>query len=333
MRQRLPKIIVRGMGANAAGLLYGPLEHHLDHIAPFCSLAKIPLVITEEAIAKLARLYYPDLEVLEWGPLEAPFRVVQNFEILFYTIPKPLYDDLFFIAEKTLNKKLETVWIPHGNSDKGNHGPFFEALQDEKSLVVYGPQMRDLLRFKEIFRTCTEVGNFRLKYYLRHRPYYLSVVDPWVLPDEKIILYAPSWGDASTSFFEETEQLIAEIPRGYSLWIKPHPNLELNIQTEYFALKYQDHPQVRFIRRFPLVYPLLDKAAIYLGDTSSIGYDFLAFNRPMFFFNPEGRSLFLHRCGHTLNPHAKFFETVLRDPVQSHLSQIRDETYTYTFGV
>src|SRR5438105_1920604 len=41
-----------------------------------------------------------------------------------------------------------------------------------------------------------------------------------------------------------------------------------------------------FITDFPLIYPLLAKTDIYLGDVSSIGYDFLFFQKPMFFFNP-----------------------------------------------
>ncbi len=325
------------MLSKSAGLLYGPLEHHLDHIAPFCSLARIPLVITDEEIAEQARLYYPNLNILEWNCLEAPFKIVERFESLYCTIARPFYDELFFIAEKTLNKKLQTFWLPHGNSDKGHHVPLLEALKDENTLLVYGPKMIDFLKLKGISKPYIETGNFRLEYYRRHRSFYQKMIDPWCPPGAKIILYAPSWedGETSTSFFKETKLLISHIPSGFCLWIKPHPNLEKDIRTEQLALQYSQHPQVKFLRHFAPIYPILEKTDIYLGDMSSIGYDFLAFNRPMFFFNPNKRplndpGLFLHRCGHTLESSSQFFKTLDQD--QSHLTEIRQETYTYVFG-
>src|ERR1700689_2362026 len=79
LRQSLAKLIMRMMRSNSVGLLYGPLHHHLDHLAPFCSLKGIPLVITEETIAKQAQLYYPDLKILQWNSLEAPFKITETF--------------------------------------------------------------------------------------------------------------------------------------------------------------------------------------------------------------------------------------------------------------
>ena len=53
---------------------------------------------------------------------------------------------------------------------------------------------------------------------------------------------------------------------------------------------------------FPYIYPLLEFCDIYLGDCSSVGYDFLHLNRPMYFLNPHNRdsnhnSCFLHQYG------------------------------------
>ena len=33
---------------HCAGLIYGPDLHHLDHLAPICSLMNIPLIVTEK---------------------------------------------------------------------------------------------------------------------------------------------------------------------------------------------------------------------------------------------------------------------------------------------
>ena len=97
-----------------------------------------------------------------------------------------------------------------------------------------------------------------------------------------------------------------------------------------------------FLKDFPLVYPLLAHTDIYLGDMSSIGYDFLPFNKPMFFLNKQkrdpktDRGLYLFRCGVDIKPDAypliyKFIETRLEDD-QENFSAIRKEVYDYTFG-
>jgi hypothetical protein len=319
---------------NCAGFLYGPLHHHLDHLAPFCSLQKIPLIVTDEGIAEQITSYYPDLQLLHWNCIEAPFKTVQTFDTLVYTIPRPFYEELFFIAESTHHKKLKTIWLPHGNSDKGHHSLFMEGLKDETTLLVYGQKMVDFLHLKRISKPSIPVGNYRFEYYLRHRSFYNALIDPWIVSETKTLFYAPTWqdGENSTSFFEMTQALITQLPNGYTLWIKPHPNHENDIRTEQLILLY---PHIRFIRNFTPIYPLLDKADIYLGDFSSIGYDFLTFNRPMFFFNQnhhssDDPSRTLHKCGDTLDPN-NIYQALLNDPDQSHLTQVRQELYNYTY--
>ncbi len=322
-----------------AGLIYGPLEHHLDHLAPFCSLMQIPLVLTDEELVRQARLYYPDLELLQWDCLEAPFEIVRSFDTIFYSTPRILFDEIFFIAEATLRKKIRTIWLPHGNSDKGHASYFMEGLKDEKTLLVYGQKMIDFLRHKiEKPMSCIKMGNFRHEYYLRHQGFYKATMEKLSLPyKKKTVLYAPTWqdGENSSSFFDAAPRLIEELPSDVFLLIKPHPNLEKDIRTEQLKLQNENHPNIRFLSGFTPIYPILEKADLYLGDMSSIGYDFLRFNRPMFFFNPTHREsadpgLYLHRCGRTLHPDHRLFEILIHD--QSHLTAVRQETYAYTFG-
>jgi hypothetical protein len=319
-----------------AGFIYGPLEHHLDHLAPFCSLMQIPLVLTDEDLLQKARLYYPDLELLYWDCLEAPFAVVRSFDTIFYSTPRCMFDEVFFIAEATLRKKVKTIWLPHGNSDKGHLSGFMEGLKNEETLLVYGPKMIDFLKAKNVFKPCITLGNFRLEYYRRHQNFYDALIQKLALPAKKTILYAPTWqdGENSSSFFEASDQLIQQLPSDVLLLIKLHPNLEKDIHAIQFMLQNETRPNVRFLTGFTPIYPILEKADLYLGDMSSVGYDFLTFNRPMFFFNPTQRKasdpgLFLHRCG---EPAAldQIFNILSHD--QSHLTPVREETYAYTFG-
>jgi CDP-glycerol glycerophosphotransferase (TagB/SpsB family) len=324
------------MPHRAAGFIYGPLEHHLDHLAPFCSLMQIPLVLTDEELLQKARLYYPDLKLLQWDCLEAPFEIVRSFDTIFYSTPRCMFDEVFFIAETTLRKKIRTIWLPHGNSDKGHASALMEGLKDEENLLVYGPKMVDFLKAKNVSRPSILLGNFRLEYYRRHQQFYDSLVEKLALPSKKTILYAPTWqdGENSTSFFQVADPLIQQLPSDALLLVKLHPNLEKDIRVIQFMLQNETHPNIRFLSGFTPVYPILEKADLYLGDMSSIGYDFLTFNRPMFFFNPTERDpsdqgRYLHQCGETLQPD-QIFNTLSHD--QSHLTPVRLETYAYTFG-
>ena len=321
---------------STAGFIYGPLEHHLDHLAPFCSLMQIPLVLTDEDLDQKARLYYPDLELLYWDCLEAPFEVVRSFDTVFYSTPRCMFDEVFFIAEATLGKKMRTIWLPHGNSDKGHASPLMEGLKNEDTVLVYGPKMIDFLKNKNVFLPTISIGNFRLEYYCRHKKFYDLLIHELSLPSMKTILYAPTWqdGENSTSFFQAAEDLIKQLPSDVLLLIKLHPNLEKDSSVLQFVLQNETHPNIRFLPGFTPVYPILERADIYLGDMSSVGYDFLNFNRPMFFFNPTARDpsepgLYLHRCGQTLQPD-QIFNHLNSD--QSHLTRVREETYAYTFG-
>ncbi len=61
-----------------------------------------PLIVTEEEIFQLCRLYYPDLCVEQWNVIEAPFEVTKQFDVIVTTLPRAAFDDIFFIAEATL---------------------------------------------------------------------------------------------------------------------------------------------------------------------------------------------------------------------------------------
>ncbi len=245
----------------AAGLIYGPLYHHLDHLTVLCHVLQIPLVVTEEETLAYVQKYYPHLEVCYWDYLRAPENIVSNFEVIFYSIPRPLFDQTFFFAEKMLGKKVFTIWCPHGNSDKGHQSLMMEALDREKIALVYGPKMIDFLKQKNVFnhlRAHVVLGNYRYTYYRRNKPFYDQIVQREIPFKKTPILYAPTWQDAekSSSFFDACPLLIENLPKKYSLLIKVHPNLDI----EKLALKYEDHPDLFFIRHFPPVFPLLDIA-------------------------------------------------------------------------
>jgi hypothetical protein len=335
------------------GLIYGPQLHHLDHLGPLCAFMNIPLIVTEEKIADLAKRHYPGLEVVCADYMVVAEHLVTHFEIVFCSIARDLFDEVFFFAQKLHQKKLHTIWCPHGNSDKGNATFYMEALKKEEAALVYGKQMIDFLQRKNVYdqlKGHVVTGNFRHQFYLDHRSYYEPVVEREIvrrLPKaEKTLLYAPTWQDYehSSSFFDAAGPLIDKLPENHNLIIKLHPNLYLQeeFKIEELIGGYEDLPNVLFLSDFPPVYPLLQLIDIYIGDMSSIGYDFLAFNRPMFFLNQKSRDskndpgLYLFRCGVEIKREdygdihgiiERYFQYELRN-----FSEIRKEVYAYAFG-
>lgn len=337
----------------SVGLIYGPEAHHLDHLAVICALMEIPLVVTEEEIAASARKYYPRLEVIHWDYGQVAQNLVKNFQIVFYCMPRLLFDEVFFFAQKLLNKRLHTIWCPHGNSDKGHASLFMEALEHEEIALIYGKKMIDLLMHKKVFeqlRAFVVTGNYRYTFYEREKSFYTQQISrelsDRLKPAQKTLLFAPTWQDSekSSSFFDACPILAKNLPDHYNLIVKLHPNLAFqgNGKTEEIISRYEDKQNILFLFDFPPVYPLLDFVDIYIGDMSSIGYDFLTFDKPMFFLNQNNRDsksdlgLYLYRCGVEIKreEYPQIYSIIaLHLPSDNKdFSEIRREVYAYTFG-
>ncbi|NGX39809.1 MAG: hypothetical protein KR126chlam1_01142 [Chlamydiae bacterium] len=275
-----------------AGLIVGPEYHHLDHLAPLCSLLDLPLLVTDQEMASIAKKYYPDLSLCHFVEEEIPERVIQEFDTILYSTPRVLFDELFFFAEAFHQKKIRTVWCPHGNSDKGRGTTaFMEGLKEEETLLTYGPRIEVFLREKGIEGTFLRVGNYRLNYFEKHRKFYNHLMKD-ILPEKAkhTLLYAPTWqdGEKNSSFTDLWEKGFSEIPSDYTLLVKLHPNLYRQYPDQIAEMQSKAPKQVHFLENLPPIYPLLSHIDLFIGDAaSSIGYDFLYFKKPMLLFSNE----------------------------------------------
>lgn len=338
--------------ARAAALIYGDLGHHLDHLVPICDLLNIPLIVTEEHLLESAQKYYPFIESHYFGYHQSAEQLIETFDVIFFSQPRILFDELFFFAQHLLQKKVHTIWVPHGNSDKGHHSHFMEALKNEEMALVYGKKMIDFLIEKGAFhqlKAAIQIDNLRFSHYLEHKAHYLSLLKTEITnklpPSPRTILYAPTWQDVekNTSFFEATSHLIENLPDSYNLIIKLHPNLSTQeeIKLNLLIEKTEDKPNLLYVKQFYMIYPLLDYVDLYLGDMSSIGYDFLTFNKPLFFLNQQNRPLndpscYLMRCGTPIIPEDypsiySIIDTALPQDTEK-FATVRKEVYAYTFG-
>lgn len=333
------------MNSSFTGLVYGSFAHHLDHIAPLCHLFSIPLIVTDEDIKSLCLLYYPMVATTLISPLSLPSYLSTHFSHVISCMPTPFYESLFF-----LNHSYPTpIWCPHGNSDKGTHTFFMENLIQEKFLLVYGEKMKDFLKEKKALHPeaiSFPIGNYRLSFYNQNISFYKNLLNDLIFSklekNKPTYLYAPTWedGEHGSSFTRALHTIIESKPKDINLIIKLHPNTlqKLSPSLEKLLWKYQNNSDMIILDQFPPIYPLLDIIDVYIGDTSSIGYDFLTFKKPMFFLNvqPDLPSYTLYNCGHIL--YQKDFEQIYAYiekmlPVDEELyNQKRSELHHYTFS-
>ena len=289
--------------------------HYIDHLAPLSSLLDIPLIVSSEEVETLVNNFYPEVKVFQVPPLELLSFFNSRFDIIFTCLPTPMFKAITFSLETSDKNNLLNIWCPHGNSDKGHHTLFMEGLNQEKVALVYGQKMIDFLSAKGSYNqleSVITVGNYRYKHYSKHKAaldaHFQSLFS---FNSNPIIFYAPTWKDSenNSSFDHVFERLVDDLPDHFNLIVKLHPNTFSSPELlEIFSFRYSQKKNLLILPEFPPIYPILNGVDIYLGDMSSIGYDFLTFRKPMFFLNIQKRnpktdpSLQLAQCGTVINP-------------------------------
>ena len=292
-----------------AGLIFDDSPHYLDHLAPFCIWLGCPLIICEPHIASHAQTFYPDLTLIE-TPLHAlqlPRKTIACESPVFLRASFPFERSTFF-------------WLPHGSSDKGYASPYLSSLEGERAFV-YGQKMIDWIHAAGVRVKTIEVGNFRLEYFKKQNQN--------IGLEEGSFLYAPTWDDheQSNSFWDSFSHLVNALPQNHRLYIRLHPNTlqKFPLEVELQLASHMGKKGVVLASSYSPIYPLLAKCSSYIGDMSSIGYDFLSFDRPMFFLKAK-EHLPLHRCGEGID--LKSFDY----QVKKDFSERRRQLYRYTFS-
>lgn len=328
----------------SVAILTGP-ETHLDHLGVLSSMLKIPLVVTDEKNHQFAQQFYPDInvELKNFDALSIEY-LAQNYDAIFES-GKFFAAELKPFIELLFRKKMRFVFCPHGNSDKGHS---LQNHVDQDISLIYGEHLHDLLKNNgaaQKIRHIVRTGNYRLPYYLRHKKFYDTLAQKMVFSrfqsDKPVILYAPTWSDKEnpTSFFSAADQLIEELSPAYNVLIKLHPFLVDDHPAHVFAVsaRYESHASALFLSDFPPIYPLLARCALYMGDYSSIGYDFLAFDRPLYFLKPKKSAAPspLQTCGMEIPldsgiPLTQFLN--ITQKASRGFSDQRKKIYRYAFG-
>ena len=213
--------------------------------------------------------------------------------------------------------------------------------------------MEDRLRKENHLSQLTsyvKTSHYRYPFYKQYKTFYDNLVEKDVFSQFKkkqtTLLYAPTWQDlqSSSSLFEVGTAIIKQLPDHYNLIVKLHPWIDHHQQGFVTMLKekYQSKPNVVILSLYPLVLPLLHRADMYLGDFSSISYDYLYYNRPMFFFDPKERkekekkeSTLIHDCGVRISEDkfASIFTFIEQNKIDTAaIKEKREKLFRYTFG-
>ncbi len=313
----------------------GP-SHYLDHLGVLCIELGIPLLLTEETTYQAARKFYPQLDckLIDLQALSLDF-LAAHYDVIFESGHRWALE-LLPLFEMMLQKKMRIVYCPHGNSDKGHSQ---DPLPKDISLV-YGEHMMDhLKKTKSLEKTSSAIltGNYRYRYYQKNQPFYDNLFHEELKgkldPRKKTIFYAPSWpdGENSSSFLPCARRVLQEVGERYNVIIRWHPFLDdlHPVETHQLRGEFEERQDIAFLSDFPCIYPILNASDGYLGDFSSIGYDFLAFDKPLFFLDSHFGKLY--QCGQQLNLENHLGKSIeLAEHTCYQLK--RKETYDYVFG-
>lgn len=318
---------------NGIGILPGPRISFIDHLVPLCDLMQIPLLVTDQIIKELIELYYPPLEII-LAPSEEYVldSMLENYNLFFYVQFSRLGNQSFCFNEYLCSKKARSVISLHGNPDKFRDIYWLEHLTDEDIVLAYGPDLCDLMQQKGINKKPIICGNYRLEYYKKYKTFFDAKTA--FKKEKKTILYAPTWLSEKleqrkygSSFFLFHKELFGDVPKNFQLICKPHPFLINTFHNEVEKIK-EFYPNVIFIDNYPLIYPLLQNIDIYLGDFSSMGFDFLYFDKPLFFLSSDKQTP-LQQCGTCIQNN--IYETI-NNNLDNDLSSSRKALYKYVYG-
>lgn len=310
----------------AATIEHAQMSYYIDHLAPLCSILNAPLFVSDKKLEKLARKYYPQIKCFYFTPLEITSRLAAQDALL-------VADSFSYFKslQKMLgSKSMQYIYHPHGNSDKG-----MDAFGLHETCIIYGDQMlrrlEDCGKIDEI-KNLIIGGNIRKEFYQEHQELLDNLLQNEIKLElsKKTLLYAPTWGHSS-SFLHLAPKLIEEVPESWNLIIKLHPYLEQHHPEKVYALRAKKN--IAVLTHFPLVYPLLYASDAYLGDYSSVGYDFLSTNQPLFFVKSKEDAL-LHQTGMALPQNASPFAFISKnfEKCKTEFESIRKNIYLDVFA-
>jgi hypothetical protein len=310
-----------------AALLCGNRWHYLDHLAPLSNRFSLPLFTDSISIKEHIDDWYPDVDCRWHNSAELPFILVSDFDAVVHCFSQTELRSYLFLAEQVQGRKLQSIWWPHGFSDKKN----LDGLLHESCVWSYSNFFSERCRKAGYKGSLYQRGNVRLDYYLAHAYFYKKALQKLFeeLPRQKIYLFAPTWNDyEGPSGYSFLDTLIQTWPDEINLIVKPHPNIN---KMPYIPPRVNIH----CLTSFAPIYPLLEKVDGLITDRSSIAYDHFFFEKPtLFLLEKSMPKTAMHSCGYCYSSATSLIKDLAKDPkklVQSFIP-IRIQLYRKAYS-
>lgn len=313
--------------SNAVAVVAGPRLSFLDHIMPLVDHWQIPLVCTDGWVFNAAKHFYPPAEIILAN--EDNFqKILSGFKTFISVEPCRLHQNALQFGQFLYQGPNETIAGFHGNPKKFRNEYWIERYVHEDYILVYGQYLIDYLKEKGLLKRHNAqvvIGNLRRSYYLKNQSFFDTIALPHHFSNKKrkTVFWAPTWSYPDWSNYSS---LLKKIPDHFQLMLKLHPFMHRLYpeNVEQLQNKWAESEQIRILDEIPLIYPFIEYSDYYIGDDSSVAFDFLSMNRPIFLYADREEP-----WATTVDPKSDlFFKLDQRDP----LSEKRKEAYTYVYG-
>ncbi len=189
----------------------------------------------------------------------------------------------FLRAEERTNR-TKAVQIFHGMSDKPftyerNFSNYLCCLcvgQRQVDRLLQNPQNKSM--------KWTTIGYPKFD----HPP----TLPPLFENNKKTIIYAPTWRKeniSSIEIFIDHPEVIEQLSQDYNVMVKPHPNI-FNPDRPFYEKSIVDRLYALSGVKLILsgnVMPWFAQSDLFIGDISASGYEWLYYNKPAIFLNPQ----------------------------------------------
>ncbi|MBW4618792.1 MAG: CDP-glycerol glycerophosphotransferase family protein [Cyanosarcina radialis HA8281-LM2] len=209
-----------------------------------------------------------------------------------------------FLRAEERTDRTQAVQIFHGMSDK----PFTYERDFSNYLLCLCVGQRQADRLLQT--PCNKTMKWKLIGYPKFD--YPPTSRPLFENDRKTLIYCPTWRKediSSIEIFIDGIDVIDRLTEDYNLIVKPHPNI-FNPDRQFYDASIVDRlhkiPNIKLIKSGNVM-PWFARADLFIGDISAAGYEWLYYNKPMVFLNPQPGVLqastdvdsmtFLWQCG------------------------------------
>ncbi len=312
---------------------------HLDHLIPLCDFFNAKLLISDIENKKMVERFYPQVITEDIFSLDQiKNEIGREYQYLIHSFfwPKELFKAYFSGYD------IKSVFTPHGNSDKHAKAHWMTRFKNQDFCLVYGQHMLDFLKEEGVvLDKYVYIGNLRYHYFKKYQNHFYENYSKSLIkqldPNKKTILYAPTKKDDGnfSSFDIKNISFFEALFKEFNLIVKLHPHYIENYPEEALPFLGKISNKALVVENCPLVCPLLDICDALITDYSSIGYDFLAFDKPLFFIQTDKkdcRSTYLHNCGLILDQkNLKAIDSINDALSHDPFSEKRKIIYKYAF--